>query len=53
MSQLAVLDAERQRLQAEIDRLQAEASRYADAAALFQALGGGWKQGVGSAGSDP
>ena len=30
------------RLQADNERLQAQASRYADAAALFQALGGGW-----------
>jgi NodT family efflux transporter outer membrane factor (OMF) lipoprotein len=43
VSQLAVLDAERLRLQAESERLQALANRYADAAALFQALGGGWK----------
>ena len=43
VSQLAVLDADRQRLQAELDRVEARANRYADAAALFQALGGGWK----------
>ena len=42
VSQLALLDAERGRLQAENERLQAVAGRYADAAALFQALGGGW-----------
>ena len=42
VSQLALLDAERRRLQADNERLQAQASRYADAAALFQALGGGW-----------
>lgn len=45
VSQLAVLDADRQRRQAEVDRVQAQANRYADAAALFQALGGGWKGG--------
>lgn len=45
ISQLAVLDAERVRLQAELDRVQAQAARYADAAALFQALGGGWTPG--------
>ncbi len=43
VSQLALLDAQRQHLAAEIDRLQALANRYSDAAALFQALGGGWK----------
>lgn len=42
VSQLALLDAERQRLQADNERVQAQASRYSDAAALFQALGGGW-----------
>ena len=42
VSQVAVLDADRQRLQAEIERVQASAARYADAAALFQAMGGGW-----------
>ena len=41
-SQLAVLDAERVRLQADAERLQAIANRFTDAAALFQALGGGW-----------
>jgi NodT family efflux transporter outer membrane factor (OMF) lipoprotein len=45
VSRLAVLDADRNRLQAEIDRIQADASRYADAVALFQAMGGGWKSG--------
>ena len=45
LSQLAVLDADRVRLQAELDRVQALAARYVDAAALFQALGGGWKLG--------
>jgi NodT family efflux transporter outer membrane factor (OMF) lipoprotein len=49
ISQLALLDAERQRLQADSDRLQALASRYADAAALFQALGGSWAAGPAAA----
>jgi NodT family efflux transporter outer membrane factor (OMF) lipoprotein len=44
VSELAVVDADRQRLSAEVDRLTARASRYADAAALFQALGGGWRK---------
>jgi len=39
---LAVLIAERQYLQASQSRIQAQAARYADSAALFQALGGGW-----------
>lgn len=39
---LNLLDAERQYLQARIGRIQALAARYADTAALFQALGGGW-----------
>lgn len=42
VSQIELLDAERQRLQAELDRAQAAASRLADTAALFQAMGGGW-----------
>jgi NodT family efflux transporter outer membrane factor (OMF) lipoprotein len=42
VSQLAVLDAERQRLEAALERAQAAANRYADSAALLQALGGGW-----------
>ncbi|MBS0272437.1 MAG: efflux transporter outer membrane subunit [Proteobacteria bacterium] len=39
---LYLLDAERQYQQALIGRIQAQAARYADTAALFQALGGGW-----------
>lgn len=42
VSQLDVLDAERQRLQVALDRSQAAANRLADTAALLQALGGGW-----------
>ena len=42
MSYLALLNAQRQYLQARESRVQAEAARYADSAALFQALGGGW-----------
>jgi outer membrane protein TolC len=37
-----LLDAERQGLQTELDRIVAQAARYADTAALLQALGGGW-----------
>ena len=39
---LALLSAEQAYQQARIGLAQAEASRYADTAALFQALGGGW-----------
>jgi len=39
---LAVLSAEAADHQSRLATLQAEASRYDDAAALFQALGGGW-----------
>lgn len=42
VSYLNLLDAERQYHQARIGRIQAQAARYADTAALFQALGGGW-----------
>ena len=39
---LALLSAEQAYQQARIALVQAQASRYADTAALFQALGGGW-----------
>jgi len=42
VSYINLLDAERQYHQSRIGRLQAEALRFADTAALFQALGGGW-----------
>jgi outer membrane protein TolC len=42
VSYLALLDSERQYQQARIALVQAQAVRYADTAALFQALGGGW-----------
>ncbi len=41
-SYLAVLSAEQAYQQAVINLVQAQANRYADTAALFQALGGGW-----------
>lgn len=41
---LAVLNAEQGYQQARIALVQAQASRFADSAALFQALGGGWWQ---------
>jgi NodT family efflux transporter outer membrane factor (OMF) lipoprotein len=37
-----LLDAERRLRSAQLDRTQAVADRYADSAALLQALGGGW-----------
>src|SRR6266446_575901 len=39
---LALFNAQRQYEQARIGLAQAQAARYADTAALFQALGGGW-----------
>jgi NodT family efflux transporter outer membrane factor (OMF) lipoprotein len=39
---LALLSAEQAYQQAVINLIQAQANRYADTAALFQALGGGW-----------
>jgi NodT family efflux transporter outer membrane factor (OMF) lipoprotein len=39
---LALLSAEQTYQQAEITLVQAQSSRFADTAALFQALGGGW-----------
>jgi NodT family efflux transporter outer membrane factor (OMF) lipoprotein len=39
---LALLSAEQTYQQARINLVQAQANRYADTAALFQALGGGW-----------
>jgi outer membrane protein TolC len=42
VSHVALLIAQRQYSQARQSRVQAEAARYADTAALFQALGGGW-----------
>ncbi len=41
-NQLALLNAEQAYQQAVINLVQARANRYADTAALFQALGGGW-----------
>jgi outer membrane protein TolC len=39
---LALLSAEQSYQQAVINLVQAQANRYADTAAIFQALGGGW-----------
>jgi len=38
-----LLASEQAYQQAELTLVQAQASRYADTAALFQALGGGWE----------
>lgn len=42
ISQLALLDAQRQYLQTALDRTSSIAARYEDSATLLQALGGGW-----------
>lgn len=42
ISYLGLLNAEQTYQLAQIARIQAQANRYADTAALFQALGGGW-----------
>jgi len=42
VSSLALLDAKRTYQTARINLVQAQANRYADTAALFQAMGGGW-----------
>jgi NodT family efflux transporter outer membrane factor (OMF) lipoprotein len=42
ISYLALLNAEQAYQQTRINLVQAQANRYADTAALFQALGGGW-----------
>jgi outer membrane protein TolC len=42
VSLLALLESEREYLTASLDQTRAIADRYADSAALFQALGGGW-----------
>lgn len=42
VSYLSLLTSERQYQQARINLIQAQANRFADTAALFQALGGGW-----------
>jgi len=42
VSYLALLSAQQAYQQTLIARVQAQANRYADTAALFQALGGGW-----------
>jgi NodT family efflux transporter outer membrane factor (OMF) lipoprotein len=50
VSNLALLTAQQAYAQAHLNRVQAEAARFADTAALFQALGGGWWNRHNSAG---
>ncbi|PUA18763.1 efflux transporter outer membrane subunit [Glaciimonas sp. PCH181] len=42
ISYLTLLDAQRTYQQARVSLVKAQAARYADSAALFQAMGGGW-----------
>lgn len=42
VSYISLLNSQRQYQQARINLVQAQAARFADTAALFQALGGGW-----------
>jgi NodT family efflux transporter outer membrane factor (OMF) lipoprotein len=42
ISELTLLEAQRQCLQTELDRSTAVAARFSDSATLFEALGGGW-----------
>ncbi len=46
VSYLSLLNAERQYQQTRLNLVQAEAARFADTAALFQAMGGGWWKGA-------
>ena len=45
LNYVVLLDAQRQYQQVKIGLIQAQAARFADTAALFQALGGGWWKG--------
>ncbi|MBU6258834.1 MAG: efflux transporter outer membrane subunit [Burkholderiales bacterium] len=49
VSYLALLEAQRAYQQTQVALVQAQAARYADTAALFQALGGGWWRRDGAA----
>jgi NodT family efflux transporter outer membrane factor (OMF) lipoprotein len=53
ISTVALLNAEQGLRQAEVAVVQAQANRYADVAALFQALGGGWWNRVGEPHYEP
>ena len=43
VSEVTLIESDRQRLAARVAFLQAKANQYTDAAALFQALGGSWR----------
>jgi NodT family efflux transporter outer membrane factor (OMF) lipoprotein len=51
VSYLTLLNAQRQYQQTRINLVQAQAARFADTAALFQALGGGWWHPVAQTGA--
>ncbi len=51
ISQIALLDAQRQQLQTALNRVAYQGNRYSDSATLFQALGGGWWNEKQSAGT--
>jgi NodT family efflux transporter outer membrane factor (OMF) lipoprotein len=53
VSYYGLLDAQRKLQGALLDQTQAVADRYADSAALFQALGGGWWKEADRAGATP
>jgi len=53
INHLSLLDAQREYGQVRINLVQAQAARYADTAALFQALGGGWWNRTEPAGTGP
>ncbi len=46
VSYVALLDAHQEYYQSQLEQIQTTADRYADTAALFQALGGGWRDAV-------
>jgi len=50
---LSLLDAQREYERVRVSLVQARATRYADTAALFQALGGGWWNRTDAAGTEP
>jgi NodT family efflux transporter outer membrane factor (OMF) lipoprotein len=52
ISQISMLDAQRQQLQTELDRTSSAASRYSDSATLMEALGGGWWSGGSGSSKD-
>jgi NodT family efflux transporter outer membrane factor (OMF) lipoprotein len=51
VSYLTLLNAQRQYQQTRINLIEAQAARFADTAALFQALGGGWWHPLSEAGT--